>query len=435
MSILSDRSKRSLPFTMEEFLSPPSCFHPTYAWCWNDKISREGIREQLDNMKKAGVGTTYVLAESKRFRPNAMRTYLEPDYLTEDYLCLLRYAFDYAKSIGIHMWLYDEDGWPSGYAGQIVSRKYPETCRKMIDVDENGNYYRKSIENPWVVDSLDEDIGKRFVEETHEKLEAPFDGLLGTDIPLIFTDEPGTGMPAYPRNVEKEFQKAYGYDMTPFLPALYSAENAHTEAEKKAREDYYMLLGEMFRKNYFVPIHTWCQKTGIMSSGHLDLDNQTDGCTRHAYGSVLPLLREMDLPGVDVIWRQIFPPKTKDSSPTKEGNTFFPRFASSAAAQTGNRLALTESFAVYGSGLTQDQMRYVVNYQLVRGINVFNFNSSGFSKNSALPLVCRPNFSAENPGYFHLRAINEYTARASVLLSIGSPAANTALYFPARDLH
>jgi len=386
-------------------------------------------------MKKAGIRATYVLPETCRFAPNSMRTRLEPDYLTDEYFRLSEYAVRYASSIGIRMWLYDEDGWPSGYASGETKKNRPHLARKHMVKDENGNIVRKASDVFSTVDSLEDEIGEVFVKEVHEKYEKRFGSLLGNEIPLMFTDEPGTGNPSYPEKVEEKFLKKYGYDMTPYLPALMSEENAKTEEDRRARMDYYMLLGELFRDNYFGPIKRWCEKVGMMSAGHLDLDNQTDGCTRHAYGSVLPCLREMHLPGVDVIWRQIFPPSETRKEATNEGNVFFPRFASSAANQIGKRLALTESFAVFGGDLTQDQMRYVIGYQLARGINVFNFMNSSHSKDGAFPFVMRPVFMRETPGYNHLNAISEYSARGAYAMSLGSPAADTALYFPARDLH
>ena len=74
---------------------------------------------------------------------------------------------------------------------------------------------------------------------------------------------------------------------------------------------------------------------------------------------------------MDVIWRQIDIPKD-GRGPCAEGNGFFPRFASSAAAQAGRKYALSESFAIHGQGTTGDEMRYVINFQLVRGISILD---------------------------------------------------------------
>ena len=71
------------------------------------------------------------------------------------------------------------------------------------------------------------------------------------------------------------------------------------------------------------------------------------------------------------------------------GIDFYQSFASSAA-RSGGRLALSESFLVYGDGVTPDQIRYVINYQLIRGINAFNFMSLPYGRKRGLALCVRP---------------------------------------------
>lgn len=89
---------------------------------------------------------------------------------------------------------------------------------------------------------------------------------------------------------------------------------------------------------------------------------------------------------------------------------------------------------MYGGGLDGDEMRFVVNFQLVRGINLFNFMSMSYARDCAAGLLMRPNFVPEMPGYEHLRGVNDYTARASYLMQLGRSGADTALYYPARDI-
>ncbi|MBQ8954751.1 MAG: hypothetical protein IJ048_11610, partial [Clostridia bacterium] len=324
-------------------------------------------------------------------------------------------------------------------------------------------YYVKPL-GELEVDSLDEDIGREFVQSTHERYARFFKDLFGEEdakgrrlagsgrVHVMFTDEPGAGRYAWPRGFAEKFMARYGYDIRLFLPDLMDMEREADGQAAQARIDYQALTGEMFRDNYFKPIHDWARRNHLLSGGHIDIDHQSDGCLYHHYGTVLQQLRELDLPGVDVIWHQITRPtsdgliadlsrQTTQSDPSAaankacaEGNGFFPRFASSAAAQSGGKFALSESFAVYGGGLEGDEMRYVVNFQLARGINVFNFMSMSYARNCAAALLMRPNFVPEMPGYDHLRGVNDYTARACYLMQLGRPGADTALYYPARDI-
>ena len=458
-------------FSLSSFQNADTAFQPVYAWIWNDKIESDEIRRRLDGMRRAGIRTVYVLPEPKNFRPERIRTFLEPDYLTDDFMRLVREAAEYALSLGMNVWMYDEGGWPSGGACGRTVETHPRMLRKALvprdetlpagqayapganDVAaftmENGalrrvksgegfpearalTVYGVQLGEGWTTDSLQDGIGKAFVEETHERYTRFLGDILGR-IPFMFTDEPGTGRFPWPDGFAEKFLARFGYDLRDHLPALFNLEEDVSGADARAREDYRALQGELFRDNYMRPIHDWCRRNGVRSTGHLDIDHLTDGCMAHGYGTVLQQLREFDVPGVDVIWRQIdFP---RDGKPAcYEGNGFFERFASSAAAQTGGTLAVTESFGVYGASLTGELARFVILHQLVRGINVFNFMCMSYTPHNALSLVERPEWVEEMPGFFHLRGLNDFTARASWLMQLGKPAARTALYFPARDI-
>lgn len=458
-------------FSMAAFQNADTPFQPAYAWIWNDRIEPAELRRRLDGMRRAGIRTVYVLPEPKNFRPERIRTFLEPDYLTDEFMRLVREAAEYALSIGMNVWMYDEGGWPSGGACGRTVEKHPRMIRKALCAREevlpaetayalktddaaaftaeNGalrrvkpgecfpeertlTVYGVRLGEGWTTDSLQDGIGEAFVEETHERY-AKFLGDLFPRIPFMFTDEPGTGRFPWPDGFAEKFLSRFGYDLRDHLPALFSLSEDASGMDARAREDYRALQGELFRENYMKPIHDWCRRNGVRFTGHLDIDHLTDGCMAHGYGTVLQQLREFDVPGVDVIWRQIDIPR--DGKPAcYEGNGFFERFASSAAAQTGGTLAVTESFGVYGASLTGKLARFVILHQLARGVNVFNFMCLSYTPENALALVERPEYVEEMPGFFHLRGLNDFTARASWLMQLGAPAARAALYFPARDI-
>ena len=65
-------------------------------------------------MFDSGIRAFYVLGEPNEFRPFTRRTFLQPEYLSEEYVDLVHYAFSYAKEKGMYTWLYNEGGFPSG---------------------------------------------------------------------------------------------------------------------------------------------------------------------------------------------------------------------------------------------------------------------------------------------------------------------------------
>ncbi len=457
-------------FEIEKFKNPEKEHSVIYTWVWNMPVTRKGIDERLEAYSKAGITGLYILPMPKNFRPNYMNTYLEPEYLSEEFFNLVEYALNRSKSYGMELWLYDEGGWPSGGACGNTLRQNPEAAettlkKRSFAVSKNQTYSKpndvfavfdgknrlsdnfvaesdiavteyygeKSTEkHPNRIDATNKAVVDTFIENTYKAYYNYFEDKFGTDLTAFFTDEPPVLKNTVPKNLFEIFYKKYGYDLTDYLPFLLDSDLAVTDSECRARIDYARLLGELFYQSFCQNISIWCKEHNIKMAGHLDMDHIAGGGVYHAYFSQLHCISAFEIPGVDVIWQQIRYPY-KNIKPVQEGVPFFPRLASSAAHQNGGNLALSESLAVYGDGITPDEMRYVLNYQAVRGINIFNLMLLSNSCERLSALVERPVFSPEKPGFYNLKHINEYYARLSYLLKLGTPVCNTALYNPCAD--
>ncbi|MBQ6809432.1 MAG: hypothetical protein IJP09_01830 [Clostridia bacterium] len=458
----SDTVKGNLPFESERFARPDNCFYPVFSWIWNDVLTENEIKKQIDEMYDGGIRCFYIIPEPKSFRPNSMVTNLEPDYLTYEFMEFIRLTADYAEEKGMYMWLYDEGGWPSGSASGKVAAKNGSTRRKYlskreISLKKDEKYtlseeikavfigdkrildkftaeedltvteFFVNQENSSKVDLSEAVTAEAFISLTHEKYKEYVGDRFGKTIPFMFTDEPCLAMPAFPRDFEERFKSKYGYDILDFLPLIFK-ECGENDGENQVRIDYFTLCGEIFDENYLKIQADWCEKNGILSTGHLDKDHLCSACVDQGYSTYVNSLSNLRVPGIDVIWRQI-----DFGKGTEEGTAFFPRFASSAAANIGGNLAVSESFGVYGSGYTCDEMRYVLNYQFLRGINLMNFMSISYGRNSFLAYSERPSFGKEKPGYENLCALNDFTARMSYLTTVGKSGAEALLYLPKND--
>lgn len=237
------------PFDPATFRAPPAICRGTPFWSWNGKLDRERLFRQLAALKTMGMGGAHA-------HP---RTGLSaPDYLSPEFLALIRDCADEAERTGTHLWLYDEDRWPSGFAGGLVTKDpalrsrhlrltrtpcAPGETRKApvhhsaplptserdwvagwgicFDADlrltaarrlaagetaapgETGWYaYREiSISTSWFndqayADLLNPKVVARFIEVTHERYAQALGDRLGRTVPAIFTDEPlFRGMP------------------------------------------------------------------------------------------------------------------------------------------------------------------------------------------------------------------------------------------------
>ncbi|MCI8497067.1 MAG: hypothetical protein HFE85_02290, partial [Clostridiales bacterium] len=124
-----------LTSTYEAFQTPPLSAKTRPLWFWNSNVAdmtEEQIREIMINSKEqSGYAGFGILPFQDR-----------ENFMGERYLELYRCALETAEEVGMTMCLYDEYGFPSGYAGGQVGEKYPEHLAKRLDK------YEKDVEGP-----------------------------------------------------------------------------------------------------------------------------------------------------------------------------------------------------------------------------------------------------------------------------------------------
>ena len=451
-------------FNLNSFISPDVSYAPVYIWVWNDVCTREIIDSQLAEMQNLGIRAFYILPEPKKFRPDSMPTNLSPEYLSDEYSELCGYAFEQGKNLGMTCWIYDEGGWPSGSACGKVIKNHPEYARRTLEVYEHnfsaGEVYKKT--NPYVIatfindcdmiaeggvfekdtavteyvaekengsypDLLNKNATDYFIEITHKKYPL-------NNVTAVFTDEPKAPTDAFNNEIVQRYEAMYGESILPHLPLIMERATV-TEENVHILHRWYDLCSHTFCENFLLPCKKWANENGFAFTGHLDKDHSPDGCMNGGGNfNLMRALRCFDIPGIDVIWRQIYPEsKSKIKNDMNAYNGFYPRYASSSAAQNGTKLAMSEVFGVAGPGLTYDMMRYTVGYQAVRGINIFNPFNFPLGRKGQLLAQELPIFTENQPYYRYLGQFNRYTERLSYISSLGERICETALYYPVSD--
>ncbi|MBQ1216380.1 MAG: hypothetical protein IIX85_00295, partial [Clostridia bacterium] len=222
------------------FRNPTSEYRGTPFWAWNGKMEKDELLRQIEIFKVMGLGGFHM----------HVRTGLETTYLSEEFKELVRACTDKAKQEEMLSWLYDEDRWPSGAAGGLVTKDptfrkrhtvftavpYGEnekgaysgsqaraerqgdgTLLAMYDVELTEDGYLKSyrrINDPaeathdlrylyveiagnstWYnnqayVNTLDKKAMDRFIEVTYKFYEDAVGDEFDKTVPAIFTDEP-----------------------------------------------------------------------------------------------------------------------------------------------------------------------------------------------------------------------------------------------------
>ena len=451
-------------FVFKQFVSPESFFMPGYFWSWNDNMTKDIFSEQLTDMSRHGALTVCPLPIPKEFRPVNMPTRMEPDYLTPAYLDLFRFAAEQCKRLNMKMWLYDEGGWPSGTCLGRVVKQNPSLVRQMLSrqllTPEKGSeiiipsdclsafLYQGNtkirqltpgttadinIGNARIMifsvskggtypDLLNPESTKEFIRLTHEEYKKAAGDYFGTTIQMTFTDEAQAANPGWTNDLAEDFRAKSGYDLRNELPSIFEGDS---ENDRKVRIDYFNWWSRRHADTYYGQIQEWCHRNNLLSGGHLNGEDATEFARRYGYGHPLRALRRMDVPGVDVIWRQLWPGGK---------NHHFPKYASTVSHQAGTPWSFTESFAVYGNGLTPSQMKWISDYQYVRGINLFVMGGYPLSKKDWFQAGCRPLFGPGDPLWQYMDVYHGYIGRLGYLLSLGKPDIKIALYYPVSDI-
>jgi hypothetical protein len=94
-----------------DFRAPPAACRGKRFWAWNGALEDEELRRQIRVIERMGMGGFFMHA----------RVGLETPYLGAEWFERVRACIDEARRLGLEAWLYDEDRWPSGFAGGLVT--------------------------------------------------------------------------------------------------------------------------------------------------------------------------------------------------------------------------------------------------------------------------------------------------------------------------
>jgi hypothetical protein len=108
------------------FKTPPREYGAIQPWIgWNGAHARESIVQDFDRMAANGI---FVANISVARGGN-------PAYLSPEYLLLMKFAVEQAARRGIKLWFADEASYPSGFAGGLIGKEYPQLGMQGIVAD------------------------------------------------------------------------------------------------------------------------------------------------------------------------------------------------------------------------------------------------------------------------------------------------------------
>lgn len=95
------------------FENPPAIYRAAPFWAWNGKLDERVLGEEIGAFREMALGGFFM----------HVRFGLEDQYLGEKFLQSVEYCVKEAEENQMFAWLYDEDRWPSGCAGGLVTKK------------------------------------------------------------------------------------------------------------------------------------------------------------------------------------------------------------------------------------------------------------------------------------------------------------------------
>jgi len=155
----------SIEEILHKFDEPGNAFRGKPFWSWNGELEEEELIRQVHVMKEMGMGGFFMHS----------RTGLKTEYLGDKWFDLINKCADEAEKLGMEAWLYDEDRWPSGLAGGLVTQ-YPEYRAKMMTMDvSTPSEFKSEVEYEAIfscrLDNLDLNDYKRITAREVRKLD------------------------------------------------------------------------------------------------------------------------------------------------------------------------------------------------------------------------------------------------------------------------
>src|SRR5664279_2746721 len=107
--------------TLSSQFNEPSAEYTTAPFfVWDGQITTEDIDKDLLSFKNAGSSQVIIHP-----RPGLIN-----EYLSENWFSLYKHAVEKGKELGMNIWIYDENSYPSGFAGGHVPDEMPESYNK-----------------------------------------------------------------------------------------------------------------------------------------------------------------------------------------------------------------------------------------------------------------------------------------------------------------
>ena len=127
------KKSKTQKLDLELYKNPTKEYRGAPFWAWNTKLEKDMLFEQIDALKEMGFGGFFMHSRSG----------LNTEYLGEEFMQMVKDCRDKAKQEDMLAYLYDEDKWPSGYAGGFVTKNPRFRQKHLYFTDKPTEFYEK----------------------------------------------------------------------------------------------------------------------------------------------------------------------------------------------------------------------------------------------------------------------------------------------------
>lgn len=399
-------------------------------WSWNDKLDKKELIRQIDWMNESGIGGFFMHA----------RGGLITEYLSKEWFDCVEACLKRAKELGMEAYAYDENGWPSGFAGgklledqnnhdrfltfsigkfdnkalasydiskKEIARVYKGS--KVLNVYDNVSSSTADICNPKVV--------KEFINLTHEqyKKHDKYGNLRG-----FFTDEPQyfRWNTPYTRMMPEYFAKNYKENILDRLGLLF----VEKEGYRDFRFKYYKAMHQMMLDSFAKQVYKWCDKNNYKLTGHYieenSLANQMMCC-----GGIMPFYEYEHIPGVDFLGRRI-------------SQNAIAKQLGSVATQLGKEQRMAEIYACAGWDATPNELKVITESLMCDGVNIICQHLLPYSEHGQRKRDYPEHYSRINPWVDKsFKTFNDYFTKLGKKFAKSKEIVNVGLFQPIRSCY
>lgn len=459
-----------------QWQKPSAIYRPAPFWSLNGNLQLDRLERQIERMNDAGMGGFFIHS----------RYGLQTEYLGEHWFSCVDACIKKAEQLNMKAYLYDEDRWPSGSAGGMITRdrkeyrmRYvvadtPEKCRRHEDrtekklarfavtFDEKDRCcaYRRLTElgkaelsaaeklvefdirfqapRAWendgtYIDTMYTKAVDEFIRSTYEQYASRFEDTFGNATAAIFTDEPNYGLAAL-NWFSEETEEIYRSHWTNGFEDLF---------KKRRGYDIIPFLPEIVFPAAD-PVFSKARYDYYQTLTELFAENFTariyGWCDRHNIkltGHVLfehELRMQVGAVGACMPHYEYMQWPGVDILGDQSRELLTVKQCSSVAAQLGKERVLSELYGGTGWDWPLEGHRYLAGWQLSLGINFLCPHLSHYSLSGGGKRDYPASILDQCPWWPYYRTVEDYLSRISYMLCTGKPVREILVLHPIESI-